>query len=147
MIAVNRELRRHAYILLVVAIPLLWAGRSVAQQQTRPSGSGSWMPYKSSTMTIHHDGTALIFGDSVRVSYRSNSFEESVLEFSGIDGVGESCLGPFTASNRRFTKGGVFFVRVRSGEMLRIQVVQEVQKEVTLQIQLADAQVATGSGS
>lgn len=88
------------------------------------------------TLSLKSEQSEVIMDGKVAVTYHSKQGYEpwSTLSFTGIEGISDEPEGPFQNHNVSISRGKVFYFKVITDTLYRVQVVREFSNVVTLEI-------------
>lgn len=122
-----------ASLMALVALSMYMSTQSAYAQSDAQTGTLVLSPPLPTTITLHNQQAASL-DDSATVTYLVG-WTRSTLRFHGIGGVARTPAGPFRDLEIVFDRGDHFYLCTVTGEIMRVEVIQEVQGVVTLEFQ------------
>lgn len=86
----------------------------------------------NASITLRSDNEEIIFDGKVSLIYKSSGWEKSILSAKGIWGFSKNLPGPFNDNQINLSKWDIFYMRVDSNTFYKIEVIQEVNKNLSL---------------
>jgi len=85
------------------------------------------------SIQLKSDKQDTILAGKVLLSYISAGWGQSLLTAKGIDGFSENLLGAYQKKSIHFSKGDVFYLKLKKDIIYKIEVVQEVLNTLSLE--------------